>query len=117
MPRRIQSVGQRRTARPRRIVLRLAVFDLGKDFFKRLAYSFDDPPAEEQAPPATQTFDLPLQEGKQGTTGGENLDAAALGSLRDMFLLLDDWDRKLRERKTADNSSPKHESLVDTRTQ
>jgi hypothetical protein len=93
------------------------MLDLTNDFFKKLADSFDDPPFQEQRPRAVQTFDLPLAEEKQETTGGESLDAAAISSLWDMFLLLDDWDRNLREKKAADNSSQQHEVLVDTRTQ
>ncbi|MGO9590715.1 MAG: hypothetical protein ACLP3K_11815 [Candidatus Acidiferrales bacterium] len=117
MSRHIQPGVRRRTASPRRLTLRLAVFDLGKDFFKRLADSFDDPPEHEQTLRATQTFDLPLDDQKQETTGGESLDADSIRSLRSMFLLLDDWDHKLREKETAENSSPKCEVLVDTKTQ
>ncbi|MGH9739228.1 MAG: hypothetical protein ACRD4X_11680 [Candidatus Acidiferrales bacterium] len=97
--------------------MRLAVFDLGNDFFTRLADSFDDSPVTEQTFRAAQTLHLPLHDGKQETTGGETLDADAVSSLRHMFFLLDDWDRKLRERKTAGNSSPTIEGLVDTKTQ
>ena len=93
------------------------MLDLTNGFFKKLADSFDDPPFQDQSPRAVQTFDLPLTEEKQETTGGESLDAAAISSLRNMFLLLDDWDRNLREKKSAENSSQKHEVLVDTRTQ
>ncbi|MGH9739699.1 MAG: hypothetical protein ACRD4X_14110 [Candidatus Acidiferrales bacterium] len=117
MPRRIQSGARRRIASPRRFVLRLAVFDLGNDFFTRLADSLDDPPAQRQTPGATQRLNLPLDDGKQETTGGQSLDAAAISSLRDMFLLLDDWDRKLRQRNPAENSAAKHAVLVDTKTQ
>jgi hypothetical protein len=117
MPRHIQFGARKTSASPRRFVLRLVMHDLTNGFFKKLADSFDDPPFQEQRLPAVQTFDLPLTEEKQETTGGESLDAPAISSLRDMFLLLDDWDRNLCEEKSADNSSQQHEVLVDTRTQ
>ncbi len=117
MPRHIQFGARKTSASPRRLVLRFVMLDLTNGFFKKLADSFDDPPFQEQRLRAVQTFDLPLAEEKQETTGGESLDAAAISSLRDMFLLLDDWDRDLCEKKSADNSSKKHEVLVDTRTQ
>src|SRR5271168_80204 len=108
MPRHIQSGARKDSASPRRLVLRLVMFDLGNGFFKKLADSFDDPPFQDQNPRAAQTFDLPLVEEKQETTGGEALNATAISSLRKMFLLLDDWDRNLREKKTAEKSSQKH---------
>jgi len=117
MPRHIQFGARKASASPRRLALRLFMFDLGNGFFKKLADSCDDPPSQEQRPRAIQTFDPLLAGEKQETTGGESLDVPAISSLRDMFLLLDDWDRSLCEKKSADNSSQKHEVLVDTRTQ
>ena len=117
MPRYIQFGARKTSASPRRLVLRFVMLDLTNGFFKKLADSFDDPPFQGQRLRAVQTFDLPLAEEKQETTGGESLDVPAISSLRDMFLLLDDWDRSLCEKKSADNSSQKHEVLVDTRTQ
>ncbi len=117
MPRHIQFGARKASASPRRLVLRLVMLDLTNGFFKKLADSFDDPPFQEQRSRAVQTFDLPLAEEKQETTGGENLNATALSSFRNLFLLLDDWDRNLREKKSAGNASPKHDVLVDTRTQ
>ena len=101
MPRHIQFGARKASASPRRLVLRLVMFDLGNGFFKKLADSFDDPPFQDQSPHAVQTFDLPLAEEKQETTGGGSLNAAALSSLRNLFLLLDDWDRNLPEKKRA----------------
>ena len=117
MPRHIQFDARKASASPRRLVLRLFMFDLGNGFFKKLADSFDDPPIQDQSRRALRTFVLPLAEEKRETTGGENLNAAAISSLRNLFLLLDDWDRNLCERKTAETSSQKHQVLVDTRTQ
>ena len=95
MPRHIQFGARKTSASPRRLVLRSVMLDLTNGFFKKLADSFDDPPFQEQRLRAVQTFDLPLAEEKQETTERESLDAAAISSLRDMFLLLDDWDRNL----------------------
>jgi len=114
MPRHTQFGMRRRTASPRRLVLRLVMLDLSNGFFKKLADSFDDLPLQEQKAPTRQTFQLPLTEEKQETTGGATLDAAALCSLRSMFLLLDEWDRKLQRRKT-NNSSEECEISIDTK--
>ncbi len=111
MPRHTQFGVRKRTASPRRLVLRLVMLDLSQGFFKKLADSFDDPPLQEQESHSTQTFDLPLNEENQETTAGATLDAAAIGSLRSMFLLLDDWDRKLSE-----NSPNQCEISIDTKT-
>jgi hypothetical protein len=105
MPRHTQFGVRRSTASPRRLVLRLVMFDLGQGFFKKLADSFDDSTFQEQNPRETRTFELPLIEERQETTGGATLDAAAIGSLRSMFLLLDQWNRKLHAEETNDNSS------------
>lgn len=115
MPRHTQFGVRRSTASPRRLVLRLVMFDLSQGFFKTLADSFDDPPLQEQKARATQTFELPLTEEKQETTGGATLDASSIRSLRSMFLLLDEWDRKLHTEKISENSSKPCEILVDTK--
>lgn len=115
MPRHIQFGARKRTASPRRLVLRLVMFDLSQGFFKTLADSFDDPPLQEQKSRSTQEFELPLTEEKQETTGRATLDAAAIRSLRSMFLLLDEWDRKLPTERTDENSSKPCEILVDTK--
>lgn len=115
MPRHTQFGVRRSTASPRRLVLRLIMFDLSNGFFKKLADSFDDPPLQEQNARATQTFELPLTEEQQRTTAGASLDTTAIGSLRSMFLLLDEWDRKLPTEKTSENSSKRCEILVDTK--
>ncbi|MHB8484494.1 MAG: hypothetical protein ACYDCM_02005 [Candidatus Acidiferrales bacterium] len=94
--------------------MRLVMLDLSNGFFKKLADSFNDSPLQEQKAPTAQTFELPLTEEKQETTGGASLDAAAIGSLRSMFLLLDEWDRKLHTEKVNENSSEQCEILVDT---
>lgn len=114
MPRHTQFGERRSTASPRRLVLRLVMLDLSNGFFKKLADSFDDFPLQEQKAPTTQTFELPLTEEKQETTGGTTLDAAAIGSLRSMFLLLDEWEREL-ERRKAEKSSKECEISIDTK--
>lgn len=90
------------------------MFDLSQGFFKTLADSFDDPPLQSPSPTATETFELPLTEEKQETTGGATLDAASIGSLRSMFLLLDQWDRE-PERRKAEKSSGKCQISIDTK--
>ncbi|MGH9711378.1 MAG: hypothetical protein ACRD37_12610 [Candidatus Acidiferrales bacterium] len=115
MPRHIQFGARKSTASPRRLVLRLVMFDLSQGFFKKPADSFDDSSLQEQKPRTTQTFELPLTEEKQETTGEATLDAASIHSLRGMFLLLDDWDRRL-QKKNAANSSEECEIAVDTKT-
>ena len=115
MPRHTQLGVRRSTASPRRLVLRLVMLDLSNGFFKKLAESFDDPSLPEQKARTTQTYELPLVEEKQETTGAATLDAASIRSLRSMFLLLDEWDRKLHTEKTNENSSNQCEILVDTK--
>ena len=115
MPRQTQFGVRRSTASPRRLVLRLVMLDLSNGFFKKLAESFDDPPSQECRAGTTQTFELPLTEEKQETTGAATLDATTICSLRSMFLLLDEWDRKLPTEKTNENSSKPCEILVDTK--
>lgn len=58
------------------------------------------------------TFDLPLGDAADAATGGTTLDAAALWSLRRMFLLLDEWDR--RNQQTAQDSSEECVTVLDT---
>jgi len=115
MPRHTQFGVRRSTASPRRLVLRLVMFDLSNGFFKKLAGSFDDLPSEEQQSRKAQTFELPLTDEEQETTGGATLDATAICSLRSMFLLLDEWDRALPTRQT-ENSSRECEISIDTKT-
>jgi len=105
---------RKRTASPRRLVLRLVMFDLSNGFFKRLADSFDDPSSQEQKARTTQTLELPLTEERQETTEGATLDAPSIRSLRSMFLLLDQWDREL-ERRKAEKSSEECEIAIDTK--
>jgi hypothetical protein len=114
MPRHTQFGVRRSTASPRRLVLRMVMLDLSNGFFKKLADSFDDAPLQEQKPRATQMFELPLTEERQETTEGATLDAAAICSLRSMFVLLDEWDRELQGRKT-ENSSREYEISIDTK--
>lgn len=113
MPGHTQLGVRRSTASPRRLVLRLVMLDLSNGFFKKLADSFDDAPQEQQVR-TTQTFQLPLTQEKQETTAGATLDAAAICSLRSMFVLLDEWDREL-ERRKAEKSSKECEISIDTK--
>ncbi len=84
---------RRRTASPRRLVLRLVMFDLTEGFFRLLAESSDTELPSSDVVRTTRTLELPLHEEIQGTTGGgKTLDAADLNSIRNMFQLLDQWD-------------------------
>lgn len=92
---RLTELGDRkRPASPRRLTLRLVMLDLTQDFFKKLADSPDDSLSRDKT---VHEIELPLNDEKQGTTGGESLDFAALCQLRNMFLLLDEWDRTMQE--------------------
>ncbi len=116
MPRHTQFGVRKRTASPRRLVLRLVMLDLSNGFFKKLADSFDDPSSQEQKAPTTQTFELPLTEERQETTEGATLDASSIRSLRSMFLLLDEWDQALQKASAAGKSSEGCEISIDTKT-
>ena len=84
------------------------MLDLTQDFFEKLADSFDDSPAHGKT---AHEIELKLNDEK-GTTGGESLDPAALCSLRNMFLLLDDWDRTMH--KVSDQSQDSSETCTIT---
>ncbi len=56
----------------------------------------------------------PLTKESHETSGGATLDAASLRSLRNMFLLLDEWDRVNQD--DDQNSSEECEIGVDTKT-
>lgn len=92
------------------------MLDLSNGFSKKLAESFDDSPLQEPRPRTTQTFDLPLTEEKQETTGEAALDADSIRSLRSMFLLLDEWDRQLQVVR-IEKPSKDCEISIDTTTQ
>lgn len=111
MPRLTERGSRERPVSPRRLVLRLVMLDLTQDFFKKLAESLDDSPAHEKT---AHEIELKLNDEKQATTGGESLDSAALCSLRNMFLLLDDWDRTMQEvSDQSQESSESYEITVD----
>jgi len=80
------------------------MLDLTHDFFKKLADSLDDSPACHKM---VHEVELPFNDEKQGTTGGESLDPTALCSFRNMFLLLDEWDRTMH--KVSDQSQDSSE--------
>jgi hypothetical protein len=55
-----------------------------------------------------------MSEERQETTGGA-LNAEALRSLQDFFLLLDEWDRAMHDdRRDAQNSPGECEFVIDT---
>jgi hypothetical protein len=85
------------------------MLDLTHDFFKKLADSPDDSPACREA---THEIEQTLTDENQGTTGEESLDPAALCSLRNMFLLLDEWDRTMQ--KVSDQSQDSSETCAIT---
>jgi len=95
---------RKRTASPRRLVLRLLMFDLSNGFFKKRSDSFEDSASQAAKAKTRHTFELPLNEEKQETTGGATLDAASIRSLRSMFLLLDEWDRASQSNQKEDSS-------------
>jgi len=88
--------------------------DLSKDFFQRLAVSPND---------SSELSEVDCALGMQGrlptaspnTTVGElALDATALRSLREMFQLLDEWDRAMAVNPSSTKkSSEKCEISVD----
>ena len=98
-----------RPASPRRLILRLVMYDLTHDFFKKLADSLDHSPACEKA---VHAIELPLNDEKQETTGGEPIDPAALCQLRTMFLLLDEWDHTMQ--RVSDQSQDFSETCAIT---
>ncbi|MGA8621022.1 MAG: hypothetical protein WB660_21160 [Candidatus Sulfotelmatobacter sp.] len=79
---------------------------------EELRNSHDEGPAPTVAHHQVTTFDLPLTHAAEAATGGEALDAAALRSLRGMFLLLDEWD--CRNQHTARDSSEEYVAVLDT---
>lgn len=93
MPRLTDLGARDKPASPRRLVLRFVMLDLTQDFFKKLADYPDVSPACREA---THEIELTLTDENQGTTGGESLDPTALRSLRNMFLLLDEWDHTIQ---------------------
>lgn len=115
MPGNLKLGMHKRTASPRRLLLRLIMLDLSNGFFRNLADSFDGPPIETHKASATPRLELPLTETKQETTEGTTLDPASIRSLRSMFLLLDEWDHPSEERK-SNNSSESYEISIDSKT-
>jgi len=102
---RLTELGARdRPASSRRLVLRLVMYDLTQDLLKKLADSPDDSLSRDKT---AREIELPLNDEKQRTTGGESLDPAALCSLRNMFLLLDEWDCTMH--KVSDQSQDSSE--------
>jgi hypothetical protein len=86
--------------------LRLVIYDLSKDFFQRLAVCSDDPPLPSHEPCISGMQEPLPTESQNAATEGTVLDAAALRSLQQMFLLLDEWDRAM----TNSPSSTQHSS-------
>jgi hypothetical protein len=98
-----------RPASPRRLILRLVMLDLTHDFFKKLADSLDDPVVGKDT---VHEVERPLNDEEQGATGRESPDPAALCLLRNMFLLLDQWDRTMH--KGFDQSQDSSETCAIT---
>jgi hypothetical protein len=105
------TVRVRRLARRTWLGLRLLVNSSPVEMLKELRNRSDEAP-----PPTpnrqTTTFDLPLNDAAEAATGGTTLDAAALWSLRRMFLLLDEWDRL--NQHTARDFSEECVTVLDT---
>ncbi len=106
----LQLGARKKPASSRWLGLRLLVNSFPVEMLRELRNSCDETP-----PPTTNrqttTFDLPLSDAADAATGGETLDAAALWSLRRMFLLLDGWDR--RDEHTARDSSERYVTVLD----
>lgn len=103
---------RKRSASSRWLGLRLLIDSFPVEMLREeLRNSHDEAP-----PPVAHhqvtTFDLPLGDAADAATGGTTLDAAALWSLRRMFLLLDEWDR--RNRQTAQDFSEECVTVLDT---
>lgn len=59
-------------------------------------------------------FELSLTEESQKATEGATLDPDSIRALRSLFLLLDEWDRALHNKK-PENSFEECEILIDTK--
>jgi hypothetical protein len=93
------------------------MYDLSKDFFQRLADSRNDSPEMPEVTCTSATQDQVLTEPPNATTERTVLDAAALRSLHQMFLLLDEWDRAMAiNPSSTQKSSEQCEIAVDRKT-
>jgi hypothetical protein len=81
------------------------MYDLSKDFFQRLAICSDEPPLSSQEPCTPGTQGPYPTEPPSVNTEESALDAAALGSLRQLFLLLDEWDRAMTNNPSSTEDS------------
>jgi hypothetical protein len=96
MQRRQSQFGRRKNAAsPRRLASRLVMHDLSKDFFQRLADSRNDSLGLSEIACTPRTRERTHIEPPNATTEGTVLDVAAVRSLHQMFLLLDEWDRTM----------------------
>ena len=108
----LQLGARRRSASSRWLGLRLLV----NSFPVEMLHGLRNPYDEASSPPTTHgqptTFDLPLTHAADAATGGETLDATALCAFRRMFLLLDEWDRRNKQR--ASDPSQEYVTALDT---
>ena len=108
-----QSGARKRSASSRWLGLRLLVNSFPVEMLREeLRNPHDEAPPPSITSSQATTFDLPLDEAADAATGGKALDDAALWSLRRMFLLLDEWDR--RNQQTAQEPFEEYVTVVDT---
>jgi hypothetical protein len=111
-PRSIQFGMRESTTTKRRLGFRLLLSSFPLELLAELRNPHDEAPRPSITYSQATTFDLPLSDAADVATGGTTLDAAALGSLRRMFLLLDEWDR--RNQRTARDFSEECVTVLDT---
>ncbi len=99
----IQLGTRENTASSRQHALRLMVNAVPLEILRELRASCRQKPSPSVAR-IVHACELPLTDQENGATGGETLDAEALGALREMFLLLDVWDLALRENVQRDQN-------------
>ncbi len=103
---------RKKPASSRWLGLRLLINSFPVEMLRRLRNPHDEALSLPITRGQATTFDLPLGDAADAATGGATLDAAALWSLRRMFLLLDEWDR--RNQHTARDFSEKCVTVLDT---
>ena len=108
---------RKNAASPRRLALRLVMYDLSKDFFQRLADSPNNSTELSEVACTSETQERTPIELPKSTPQEVVLDVADLRSLRQMFLLLDEWDRVMAiNPSSTQKSSQKCEISVDRKT-
>jgi hypothetical protein len=102
---------RKRSALSRRLGLRLLINSFPVEMLRELRNLCDETPPPVAHHQVTM-FDVPLEDAADAATGEKSLDSAALWSLRRMFLLLDEWDR--RSQQTPRDYSEESVTVLDT---